>query len=124
MIREALPIGVELITLQITSAHGWIEPRLPAATGHLVGVVSHWQEFLTHARPMLASAGIPADALLFRDATQPRWRRGLEQAAGILCDSYTASLPTLPRKPRVIVFPLISEASRDMLRRFSPTCAL
>jgi DNA-binding transcriptional regulator YhcF (GntR family) len=120
LVRAALPSGVELITLQITSAHGWIEPRLPAASGHLVGVVSHWPDFLTHARPMLASAGIPADALLFRDARQPRWNRGLEQTAGILCDSYTASLATLPRKPRIVVFPLISETSHEQLRQYGP----
>jgi DNA-binding transcriptional regulator YhcF (GntR family) len=120
MVREALPVGIELITLQITSAHGWIEPRLPAATGNLVAVVSHWEEFLVRARPMLASAGIPTDALLFRDARQPRWRRGLDQAAGILTDSYTASLPTLPRQPRIIVFPLIAETSRTLIRGYSP----
>ena len=124
MVRSALPAGVELTTLQITSAQGWIAPRLPAAEGHLVAVVSHWPEFLAHARPMLASAGIPTEALIFRDARRPRWQRGLEQAAGILCDSYTASLPTLPRKPRIIVFPLINEASREMIRHFTPESAL
>ena len=118
LIRAALPAGIELTTLQITSATGWLTPRLPAAEGHLVAVVSHWVEFLDHARPMLAATGIPLESLLFRDARRPRWQRGLEQVDGILCDSFTASVPTLPKKPRIIVFPLIAEPSREMLRGF------
>jgi DNA-binding transcriptional regulator YhcF (GntR family) len=123
-IRAMLPPGMELITLHITSAIGWLTPRLPAAEGHLVAVVSHWDEFLIHARPMLAATGLPAESLIFRDARLPQWRRGLDQAAGLLCDSYTASLPTLPRKPRTIVFPLIAEPSRDMLRRYAADSAI
>ena len=118
MVRAALPSGVELTTLQITSAIGWLAPRLSAAKGHLIAVVSHWPEFLIHARPMLAATGLPEESLIFRDARQPRWQRGLEQAAGILCDAYTASVQTLPKKPHIIVFPLIAEASREMLRDY------
>ena len=119
LIRPALPIGMELITLNITSATGWLTPRLPAAEGHLVAVVSHWDEFLTHAQPMLAATGLPAESLIFRDARLPRWNRGLDHVGGILCDSYTASLPNLPRKPRIIVFPLIAEPSRELIRRYA-----
>jgi DNA-binding transcriptional regulator YhcF (GntR family) len=117
-VRAALPSGIELTTLQITSAIDWLAPRLPAAKGHLIAVVSRWPDFLALARPMLAATGIPEDALIFRNANHPRWQRGLDQAAGILCDAYTASLPTLPRKPHLIVFPFISEASREMLRTY------
>jgi len=120
LVRAALPSGIELTTLQITSAIDWLAPRLPAAKGHLVAVVSHWPDFLALARPMLAATGIPEESLIFRNANQPRWQRGLDQAAGILCDAYTASVPTLPRKPRLIVFPLIAEASRELLRDYAP----
>jgi len=123
LVRAALPSGIELTTLQITSATGWLAPRLPAAKGHLIAVVSHWPEFLVHARPMLAATGLPEESLIFRDARQPRWQRGLEQAAGILCDAFTASVPTLPKKPHVIVFPLIAEASREMLRGYGANAA-
>jgi GntR family transcriptional regulator len=118
-VRAVLPAGMELITLNITSANGWLTPRLPAAEGHLVAVASPWDEFLTHSRAMLAAAGLPAESLIFRDVRTPRWQRGLDQVAGILCDSYTASLHSLPRKPRIIVFPLIAEPSREMLRRYA-----
>lgn len=77
-VRSALPYGVELITLQIRSANGWLTPWLPAPEGHLIGVVSHWPEFLSTARTVLIAAGLSTDTLIFRDARQPRWNRGLE----------------------------------------------
>lgn len=119
LVRNLLPAGIELITLPITSAPAFLTPLLPATSGHLIAVVSHWPEFLTLARTMFAAAGVSSDALLFRDATQPRWQRGLDQSSAILCDAFTNTLPQLPRKPRRILFPLLSEAARDLLARFS-----
>jgi DNA-binding transcriptional regulator YhcF (GntR family) len=118
-VRTALPKGVELITLPIRSPTGWLSPWLPAPKGHLVGVVSHWPEFLDRARTMLIAAGLPPESLLFRDPGSPRWRRGLEQVTAILCDSYTASLPTLPEKPFHIVFPLLADTAAAELRQYS-----
>jgi GntR family transcriptional regulator len=119
LIRAALPKGVELVTLPIRSPNAWLSPWLPAPAGHLVGVVSHWPGFLDHARTMLIAAGLPPEALVFRDARNPRWRRGLEQATAILCDSYTAGLPTLPQKPHLIVFPLLADGAAGLLREYS-----
>ena len=119
LIRDLLPAGVELITLPITSATTWLTPLLRSASGQLIAVVSHWPDFLSLARTMFAAAGVSSDALLFCDASAPRWRRGLDQAATILCDAFTASLPNLPRKPRHIIFPLLSAAAHEMLRHYS-----
>jgi GntR family transcriptional regulator len=119
LIRESLPSGVELITLQIRSANVWLAPWLPAPAGHLIGVVSHWPEFLSTARTMLIAAGLSPETLIFRDARQPRWSRGLDQATAILCDSFTATVPALPQKPHMIVFPLLADSARTELNRFS-----
>ncbi len=119
LVRATLPSGVELITLQIRSANAWLAPWLPAPAGHLVGIVSHWPQFLDTARTMLIAAGFAPETLIFRDARQPRWRRGLDQAAAILCDAFTATHPALPRKPHTIVFPLLADSARDELRRYS-----
>jgi GntR family transcriptional regulator len=122
-VRAALPMGVELVTLQITSATSWLATRLgpgmPAPHGHLIGVASRWPEFLSIARTMLAAAGLPNDALLFRDARKTGWQRGLDQASAVLCDAYTATLPQLKDQHR-IVFPLLAEASRTMPAGYSP----
>jgi DNA-binding transcriptional regulator YhcF (GntR family) len=119
LVRAALPKGVELVILPIRSPNAWLSPWLPAPSGHLVGVVSHWPEFLVAARTMLIAAGLPPEVLIFRDAREPRWRRGLEQVAAILCDSFTARLPTLPGKPHRIVYALLADSARVELSQYS-----
>jgi len=121
LVRAALPKGVELVTLPIRSPNAWLNPWLPAPKGHLVGIVSHWPEFLEGARTMLIAGGLPPEALLFRDARKANWPRGLEQTTAILCDSFTARLPGLPHKPFLIVFPLLAESVGALLREYSQT---
>jgi GntR family transcriptional regulator len=117
-VRAALPKGVELVTLPIGSPNAWLGPWLPAPQGHLVGVVSHWPEFLETARTMLIAAGLPAETLVFRDARKPRWRHGLGQVTAILCDCYTAT-QALPQRPHVIVYRLLAESAGDALNRYA-----
>jgi DNA-binding transcriptional regulator YhcF (GntR family) len=124
IVRAALPSGVELITLQIRSANTWLGPWLPALKGQLVGIASHWPEFLQIARTMLIAAGLSPEALISRDARAPRWNRGLDQAAAIICDAYTASGRTLPTKARTIIFPLLADSAKAELSRFSGPPAL
>jgi GntR family transcriptional regulator len=119
LVRAALPKGVELVTLPIRSPTGWLSPWLPAPKGHLVGVASHWPEFLDGARTMLVAAGLPTESLVFRDTRKSNWRRGLEHVTAILCDSYTATLPTLPDKPFHIIFPLLADTAGALLREYS-----
>jgi DNA-binding transcriptional regulator YhcF (GntR family) len=119
LVRGLLPSGVELVTLPITSATNWLAPRLPAPQGHLLAVVSHWPEFLSIAQTMLAAAGFPADALLFRDARKQHWQRGLNHASAILCDSYTATLKYLPNGPQIIPFPLLAAEAVDLFAHYS-----
>jgi DNA-binding transcriptional regulator YhcF (GntR family) len=119
MVRAALPAGVELITLPIRSANAWLAPWLPAPSGHLIGVASHWPEFLDTARTMLIAAGLQPEAIIFRDARQPRWHRGLDQATVILCDSYTVTLSAFPRQPHTIIFPLLADSAREDLNRYA-----
>ena len=124
MVRAALPSGMELITLPISSATAWLGPHLArfqptALERHLLGVVSPWPDFLSLARTMLVAAGIPADALMLRNTADHGWQRGLNQASAILCDAYTATLPALPAGPHRIVFPLLAEGARDLLAAYT-----
>jgi len=120
-IRSILPAGIELITLQIRSANGWLTPWIPVPPGHLFGVASHWPEFLTNARTVLIAAGLSPEILVFRDARQPRWNRGLDQVTAILCDAYTATVPAMPTKPHILVFPFLADAAVAELARYSRT---
>jgi GntR family transcriptional regulator len=116
-VRAAVPAGIEVLSLPITSANQWLVPWLPAPLELLIAVVSHWPEFLEKARTMLAAAGVPAEALIFCDACKPGWQRGLGNASGILCDAYTASAVKLQKGPQVVVFPLLARSARDVLEQ-------
>ena len=115
--REAVPAGIELVVLPITSANEWLVPWLPAPQGVLIAVVSHWPEFIEKARTMLAAAGVPGDAVLFCDARRPGWQRGVASASGVLCDAYTASDGKLPKGPQIVVFPLLASNAREVLEQ-------
>ncbi len=115
-VRQALPEGVELLTLSFRSVVSSLGHWLPAPSGTLVGIASRWPEFLKLARTMLNAAGFHPDSLVFRDARKPNWRRGLKQTAAVLCDSVTAQ--ELAPGCRAIPFSLLAEASLDELRRY------
>ncbi len=116
LVRPLLPDGAELLTLQVrsvpTSLAGW----LPAPSDALVGVASKWPEFLKLARIVLSAAGFHSDNLVIRDARKPRWQRGLEQTAAVICDAVTAT--NLPKDCLVISFPVLSESSLAELQRY------
>lgn len=121
MVQGALPAGVELITLQIRSANAWLAPSLPGLNDKLIGVVSHWPEFLTIARTMLAAVGVDPDLLVLRDTHRPRWMRGLDQTAAIICDVLTAKTRKLPTGPRPFVYSLLADAARAELQKIADT---
>jgi DNA-binding transcriptional regulator YhcF (GntR family) len=122
-VREALPKGFEVVVLPIRSAIGWLSPWLPAPDGHLIGVVSHWPEFLDRARTMLVAAGLSPEVLIFRDARSRNWRRGLEQVTAVLCDSYTAESTAFPRKPHQLVFAILADSAGSLLRQYTHEAA-
>ena len=114
--RKVLPAGTELITLQIRSVPASLAAYLPAPTGALVGVASRWPEFLRVARAVLNAAGFHPDSLVFRDAREANWQRGLKQTAAVVCDLLTAA--ELPAGCRAIPFSLVSESSIVELQRY------
>jgi DNA-binding transcriptional regulator YhcF (GntR family) len=114
-VRPLLPVGTELVTLQVRSVPASLAGYLPATASKLVGVASRWPEFLKVARAMLNAAGFHPDSLVFRDAREANWQRGLKQMAAVVCDSLTAD--ELPAGCRAIPFSLLSEASIAELRR-------
>lgn len=116
-VRAAVPAGIELLVLPITSANHWLLPWMPAPKGLLIAVVSHWPEFLQTARTMLAAAGVPADSLIFCDPRKPNWQRGVAHASGVLCDAYTASAAKLPKGPQIVVFPFLAANASEVLNQ-------
>jgi GntR family transcriptional regulator len=115
-VRKMLPEGTELLTLQVRSVPASLAGWLPAPASALVGVASRWPEFLKVARAVLNAAGFHPDSLVFRDAREANWQRGLKQTAAVVCDSLTAA--ELPDGCRAIPFSLLSESSIAELRRY------
>jgi GntR family transcriptional regulator len=115
-VRQLLPAGTELLALQLPSVPSSLAAYLPAPAQKLVGVASRWPEFLKVARAVLNAAGFHPDSLVFRDAREANWQRGLKQTAAVVCDSLTAA--ELPAGCRAIPFPLLSESSIAELRRY------
>ena len=114
--KQALPHETEIFTLQLRSVPASLAEYLPAPVGALVGVASRWAEFLKVARAILTAAGFHPDSLVFRDAREPNWQRGLKQTTAVVCDSLTAA--ELPAGCRAIPFSLLSESSIAELRRY------
>jgi DNA-binding transcriptional regulator YhcF (GntR family) len=115
-LQEVLPPGAELLILQVRSVPTSLAGYLPAPSTALVGVASRWPEFLKLARAVLNAVGFHPDSLIFRDAREAQWQRGLKQTTAVICDLLTAA--ELPRECRAITFPLVSESSILELRRY------
>lgn len=114
-IRKLFP-AADVITLNIRSVPASLAEWLPSPAGVLIGIASRWPEFLKLARTVLLAAGFEKEALLFRDARRPNWRRGLQQTAAVVCDSVTAA--QLPKNCRAIIFPVLSDASLRELQQY------
>jgi len=118
-----LPVGqakvAETVVLRVRSVHASLVEWLPAPTAALVGVASRWPEFLKLARTLLLAAGFAPESLVLRDARKANWPRGLQQAAGVVCDTVTAAelRKHLPKGVRALVFTLLSQSSLEELRR-------
>jgi GntR family transcriptional regulator len=115
--RAALPPGTNLLVLHTRSVPVSLtgEERPPADA--LVTVVSRWEDFLRWSRNVLVAAGLDPAALIFRDARDDDWRRGISSSAMIITDTLTArELPADAPAPRV--FRVVADSSLAELRAF------
>ena len=115
--RAALPPGTNLLVLHTRSVPVSLtgEERPPADA--LVTVVSRWEDFLRWSRNVLVAAGLDPAALIFRDARDDDWRRGISSSAMIITDTLTArELP--PDAPAPRVFRVVADSSLTELRAF------
>ncbi len=106
----------DVLTLQLRSARESLAAYLPVVPSVLIGIASGWPPFVKNASTMLVSAGFHPDCLLLRDTCKAGWKRGLHEAAAVVCDSVTAT--ALQGHPRVLTFALLSRQSIDELRRY------
>ncbi len=106
----------DVLTLHLRSARESLAPYLPVIPSVLIGIASGWPPFVKNASTMLISAGFHPDCLLLRDTCKAGWKRGLHEAAAVVCDSITAT--ALDGHHRVLTFPLLSSQSIDQLKHY------
>lgn len=93
--------------------HSLIGEERPDRT-NLIAVVSGWRQFIAFARIYLLAARVDPEALIIRSTSEPEWKAGLDSAAMVICDSFTAK--QFPGDERVRVFRLITDASIEKLK--------
>ena len=113
-VRKVLPPGVECVFLHSTSIVERLKGEQAPSSESLIIVVSRWPNFLKSARTILVAAGLDPNALDFRDARQPNWRKGVRTATLIITDSMMAN--HMPAGCNVRIFRVISDASITELR--------
>ena len=117
-VRALLPPDTNLLVLHSRSVPGSLtgQERPPAEA--LVSVVSRWPELLRWSRTILVAAGLDPATLIFRDAREPGWQKGLAASTMLITDALTAQqLPRADGKD-VRVFRLIADNSLAELRAF------
>ncbi len=115
-IRKILPPRMPCLLLHARSVPATLAEKIPISPNALIAVASRWPDFLRWARAVLVAAGVSPDALLFCDAREARWERGLQEATAVVTDIVTAK--AVPSGCRQYVFNLIADESLDELRRF------
>ena len=115
-VQKLLPAGTEVLALSVQSVPKSLKEWLPIPSDTLIGIASRWPGFLNLARTMLVAAGFDSDSMVFRNASEPGWQRGMKQMAAVICDSVTAS--DVPKGCRAIPFSLLSESAAAELRRY------
>lgn len=113
-IEPVLPAGTSCLYLRTRSVIDALKGETKPGGDRLIAVVSGWDGFLRMARTILVAARIDDDSILVRSTNADDWRRGLEQASMIICDTLTAGSLGEPGE-RIRPFPLISEDSLNML---------
>ena len=115
-VRGALPADSSCLLLRLRSVPGAIAGQTRPSADSLVAIVSRWPDFLKWARTILVAAALDPDAMSFRDAREPGWKKGLASSGMVITDSLTAT--QLPSGCNTRIFRIIADSSIDELRNF------
>jgi hypothetical protein len=116
-VRATLPPDTNLIVLRSRSVPVSLSNEERPAADALITVVSRWEDFLRWSRSILVAAGLDPAALIFRDAREEGWQRGIQSSALIITDALTAT--QLPHgSPPARVFRVVADSSLAELRAF------
>ncbi len=108
-ISPVLPTGKSCVFLKARSAAASMTGETRPTPDDLIAVVSGWENFLILAKTMLVAVKIEPESLLIRSTREENWRKGLQAASMIICDSLTAK--NFSNDKRVRIFQLIAQES-------------
>ena len=108
-IGAILPPETNCVYLKANSPAASMTGETRPNTEDLIAVVSGWKNFLALAKTMLVAAQIEPESIIIRATDEANWRKGLQNASMIICDSLTAK--NLCEFRNVRPFRLIAEES-------------
>ena len=114
-ISAVLPLDKNCIFLKARSVADSMKGATRPSENDLIAVVSGWETFLGLAKTMLIAAKIEPESLIVRLTNEANWRKGLNAASMIICDSLTAK--NFVNDERLRVFRFISDQSLSDLRK-------
>jgi len=112
-VESLLPSGASPIFLNANSVPSTMSGQPLPADDDLIAVVSGWEKFITFARLYLLAAKIDRQSIIARSTVNRGWRKGIDQATMIICDTLTSQ--KFADDKRIRVFPLIAQSSRQQL---------
>ena len=113
-LKPLLPAGASCTFLRANSVPSSMSGETRPQADDLIAIVSGWGKFISFAKLFLLAAKVDSGALITRQTSEQNWKKGLDHAAMIICDSLTAR--DFPGDKRVRVFQLIAETSIEQLR--------
>lgn len=113
-LQSRLGPGQRSMFMEVNSVPSLLSGADKPARDELIAVVSCWDQFLALARMYLLAARIDPEMLIVRSTREPDWKKGLDSASIVICDSFTAA--GFGDDSRVRVFRLLNEESIRKLK--------
>lgn len=108
-IETILPSEKMCVYLKARSVSNSLIGENRPASDDLIAVVSGWEKFLVWSKTILIAANIEADSIILRSTREKNWRKGLQKASLIICDSLAAK--NFPNDVRAKIFRTIADDS-------------
>ena len=108
-IEALIPPGKKCVYLKARSVSDSMTGQTRPSGDDMIAIVSGWSKFLLMAKTILVAANIDSASLLVRQTDEPAWKRGLNGASMIICDSLTAR--HFPKDEKVRPFRIVSDES-------------
>lgn len=108
-LNAVLPPNKTCVFLKTRSVSETLTGEQRPAEDELIAVVSGWKDFLHLAKMLLTAANIDGEAIILRSTSDENWRRGLNDASMVICD--TVATRHFPNDARIRPFRLIADDS-------------